>query len=135
MRYICTTMSSLFKINLDFAGFAASLICALHCIAIPIVLSLGLVNGSHFLHNHYFDTAIIAIGIVIASMSLLGDYKIHKSKLPIGLIAFGFTTLILGLKLGHDLPHVVMSVVGSGFVASAHFINWKKSRVMKSSAL
>lgn len=128
-------MSSLFKINLDFAGFAASLICALHCIAIPIVLSLGLVNSSHFLHNHYFDTAIIAIGIVIASMSLLSDFKIHKSKLPLGLIAFGFTILIIGLKLGHDLPHVLMSVVGSGFVATAHYINWKKGRLVKNSAV
>ncbi len=124
-------MSSIFKINLDFAGFAASIICALHCIAIPIFLSLGMVNGSQFFHNHNFDIFIIAIGIVIASMSLLGDYKIHRSKLPLSMILFGFTVLILGLKLGHDIQHVLMSVIGSGFVASAHYINWKKSKFGK----
>jgi hypothetical protein len=48
--------------------------------------------------------------------------------LPLGLILFGFTILILGLKLGHDIEHVLMSVAGSTFVASAHFINWKKSK-------
>ncbi len=121
-------MSSIFKINLDFAGFAASLICSLHCIAIPILLSIGLLNSNHFLHNHNFDTFIIAIGIVIASLSLFSDYKIHKSKLPIGLIFLGFTILILGLKFGHDIEHVTMSIVGSACVASAHLINWKKSR-------
>jgi energy-converting hydrogenase Eha subunit A len=131
MKYICSLMSSFFKINLDFAGLAASMVCAIHCIAMPVLLSLGLMNGSQFMGNHYFDTFIIALGILIASLSLLGDYKIHRSKLPLGLIVLGFTVLIIGLKLGHDLPHVLMSVIGSSFVASAHFINWKKSKQLQ----
>ncbi len=128
MYYLCTSMSSLFKINLDFAGFAASFICAIHCISMPILLSIGMVNSGHFLHNHTFDTVIIIIGICIAAMSLFSDYKMHKSKTPLTLIFIGFTVLIFGLKLGHDLPHILMSVVGSIFVASAHIINWKKGK-------
>ena len=31
----------IFKINLDFAGMAASAICAIHCMAMPLILSLG----------------------------------------------------------------------------------------------
>jgi hypothetical protein len=124
-------MSSFFKLNLDFAGFFASFLCAIHCIALPVLLSLGAANSGFLFHDHTFDIVIIAIGIVIASISLLSDYKKHKSKLPLALIFIGFTVLILGLRLGHDLPHVIMSVIGSSFVASAHFINWKKSKTAK----
>ena len=116
------------KINLDFAGLTASVICALHCIAVPIILSLGVANSSHLMHDHSFDIVVIALGIVIATFSLLGDFKKHRSLLPIMLVILGFSILTTGILMGHDTFHVFMSVIGSSFVASAHYINWKKGR-------
>jgi hypothetical protein len=119
-------MSNLFKINLDLAGAVASFICALHCIAIPIVLSLGIANSSHWLHDHTFDVVIICIGVVIASLSLVSDLKKHHSYLPLFLVLLGFSVLSIGI-FNHDYSHTLLSVAGSSMVISAHYINWRKS--------
>jgi uncharacterized membrane protein YfhO len=124
-------MSFLYKFNLDFAGMAASILCALHCIALPLFLSLGLTTSSSLLHNHSFDIAIIGIGIVIACLSLLSDYKKHKSILPLSCILVGFVVLIYGLKSGHGYEHAAISVLGSLIVTTAHIVNWKKAKAAK----
>lgn len=122
-------MSSIFKINLDFAGVFASVLCAIHCMAIPIVLSLGLANSNHLVHDHSFDILIISIGLIIACLSLVNDYKKHKSSLPLLLVFLGFCVLTIGLfKDHHNLQHLYFSLFGSSFVITAHLMNWKKTR-------
>lgn len=122
-------MSSFFKINLDFAGMAASAICAIHCMAMPLILSLGVAHSGHLFHDHTFDIAVIAIGIVIASASLITDYKKHRSLLPLMLVIVGFSVLTYGLTHGHGGIHLWISLIGSGLVSSAHFINWRKNQL------
>jgi hypothetical protein len=128
-------MSILYKLNLDFAGMAASILCALHCMALPLFLSLGFTTGSHLLHDHSFDIIIILIGIVVACLSLVSDYRKHKSFTPIITIILGFTVLIFGLKSGHGWLHAGISVLGSIIVTSAHIINWKKGKKAKANSI
>jgi hypothetical protein len=125
-------MSYLYKFNLDFAGMAASILCALHCIALPLLISFGLTTGSQLMHDHTFDIVIIGVGIGIACLSLFSDYKKHRSFLPIATIIVGFILLIGGLKAGHGWMHAAISVLGSILVTTAHIINWKKTRVARS---
>jgi cell division protein FtsW (lipid II flippase) len=124
-------MSFFNRINLDLAGGIASFICALHCIAVPIIFSIGAANSYHFLHNHNFDIVIVLLGLVIAWTSLRSDYKVHQSKTPFILVIIGFSILVLGLRLGHDLIHALVSVLGSCFVITAHYYNWKMTRGIK----
>jgi hypothetical protein len=124
-------MSFLYKFNLDYAGMAASILCALHCIALPLFLSLGMTTGSNLFHDHSFDIIIIAVGVVIATLSLFSDYKKHKSILPIITIAIGFIILIYGLRSGHGWIHAGISIIGSILVTTAHVMNWKKAKTAK----
>jgi di/tricarboxylate transporter len=122
-------MSSLFRINLDVAGVIASIICALHCIAIPLIFSLGLTSSGHLMHDHTFDIIIIVVGLVIASLSLINDIKKHKSFWPLILVFIGFIILGIGLtKDHHNYQHLYFSLIGSCFVISAHLTNWKMGR-------
>ncbi|HRG22017.1 MAG TPA: MerC domain-containing protein [Saprospiraceae bacterium] len=123
-------MSSFFKLNLDFAGMAASAICAIHCMAMPLILSLGVAHSGHLFHDHTFDIAVIAIGIVIASISLISDFKKHRSFFPLGLVIVGFSVLTYGLTHGHGGIHLWISLLGSALVSSAHFINWRKNQLL-----
>lgn len=118
-------MNKFFNINPDAAGFFTSLLCAIHCSAIPVLISLGLVGSSSWVHNHIFDWIVIGIGILIASYSLLGDYlKSHKNLLPLGMAGLGFAFLLIGM-IEHHGWMLVFSVVGGLLVASSHFVNFK----------
>lgn len=64
----------LFKLHPDSAGFFTSMLCAIHCSAVPLLISTGLLSSSTWLHNHAIDWVVICTGIVIASYALVGDF-------------------------------------------------------------
>ena len=115
--------------NLDLAGIFASSLCAVHCAAVPMLIAFGIISGSHWLHNHAIDWIIITIGIVIASYSLVKDFRFkHKSTTPLLVAGLGFTFLLLGMAdHHHGILHTILSVCGGLTVALAHFINIRKS--------
>lgn len=127
-------MKSIFNINPDAAGFFTSLLCAIHCSAIPVMISLGLVGSSSWLHNHLFDWVVIGIGVVIASYSLLGDYiKFHRNLLPMAMAVLGFSFLMIGM-IEHHGWMLLFSVAGGLLVASSHLVNHRLGKVSTTKA-
>lgn len=122
------------KINADMAGFFASMLCAIHCSSIPVLISLGLLNTSTWLHNHAIDWFVIITGIFIAGYSLVGDYvKLHRQSKPLILAGLGFSFLLIGMIEHHGWV-LIFSVLGGLLVALAHVVNisLSKSCSMKS---
>lgn len=120
-------MDRFFGINWDFAGFSASLICALHCVLTPVFISLGVSSSAYFLHDHSFDIIILAIGLIVALFSLFKDLLQHKNPLPTLLALVGFGLLSYSI-LSHQHNHLLFSLLGAGFIGTAHILNWRISR-------
>lgn len=113
--------------NPDSAGFFASLLCAIHCSAIPLLISFGLLGSSSWLHNHFFDWLIIGFGIVVAGYSIVGDYfKKHRKLFPLIMAIIGFSFLLIGM-IEHHGWMLIFSVLGGLLVASSHVLNWRYS--------
>ncbi len=122
-------MKSLFKINADIAGFFTSMLCAIHCSAIPVFISLGLLSSSHWLHDHMVDWIVIGSGILIAGYSLVGDYiRGHRELKPLIIASIGFGFLFLGM-IEHHGWMLMFSVLGGLMVAWAHILNMSLGRV------
>lgn len=122
-------MRSFFKLSPDAAGFFASMLCAIHCSAIPILISMGLLSSSTWLHNHMIDWVVIFSGIIIASYSLVGDFfKKHKNYTPMLIATVGFTFLVIGM-IDHHGWMLIISVIGGLMVATAHVINHRLGSV------
>ncbi|MBK7636587.1 MAG: MerC domain-containing protein [Saprospiraceae bacterium] len=116
-------MKSFFKLHPDSAGFFTSMLCAIHCSAVPLLISTGLLSSSTWLHNHAIDWVVILTGIFIASYALVGDFiKKHRNYTPVLLGIVGFTFLLIGM-IDHHGWMLVFSVMGGLMVATAHVIN------------
>jgi hypothetical protein len=115
--------------GLDFLGMSTSLICALHCSLVPLLLSFGAINGTHLSHNHYFDIFMVMLGFVIATFSLWKDFSIHRSLLPVGLAGLGFFLLFLGVII--HLHNPIYNILGGLFVCIAHIMNYRTNRSRK----
>jgi hypothetical protein len=127
-----------FQLHADSAGFFASLLCAIHCSALPILISLGLMGSGSWLHNHLFDWIIIGFGFIVAGYAIVGDYlKKHKNIKPLLMAVTGFVFLLVGM-IDHHGWMLIFSVTGGIMVASSHVLNWKYSQTctrMKSISL
>lgn len=119
--------------TLDIIALSSSLMCAVHCAAIPIVLSFSSLTNLHFLKNPAIEWTFICLGVVFAITSLWPSYKkTHHNKKPLLFVALGFTLIAVGRLDVTELWEISNTVLGASLVSVAHFINWKLSRTKKS---
>lgn len=117
------------KINnktLDIVASMSSLICAIHCAAIPIVLSFSSLSSLHFLENPYIEWTFIIIGLLFVFMSLWPSYKkTHHQVKPLLIASVGFVFMAIGRLDFTELWETSNTVIGALLVSSAHYFNWK----------
>lgn len=112
-------------LHLDFVGFSASLLCALHCVALPFLLSLAPLTSLQFLNNPWVEYTIILVSFFIASYALVHGYRKHHQK-PIALVIVlaGFILIGTGHLLQVEWHETILTSCGAAVVAIAHFVNW-----------
>jgi len=115
----------------DRIGAAASFLCAIHCAALPFVLSLLPLLGLEFLADHRFERAFVMFACALALLTLVNGYRRHRRPTPL-LCAFpGLSLLLLGVTVAEDYSIVLHSVLvtcGGVLVAAAHFVNLRLDR-------
>ncbi|MBC7884736.1 MAG: MerC domain-containing protein [Saprospiraceae bacterium] len=125
-------MKSKYNISPDAAGFFTSMLCAVHCSALPLLISLGLIGSESWMHNHLIDWVVIGVGVLIATYSLLGDFiKVHRNITPLAMSLAGFSLLLIGMTEHHGWM-LVFSVVGGLLVATSHIVNFRKGKTFTS---
>jgi MerC mercury resistance protein len=117
--------------RLDRLGAAASLVCAVHCAAMPLLVGLLPFVGLSFLVKEQTEWALIGLSLGIGSLSLPPSYaRKHRQWRPLLLFAFG-AILILAVRLseeeGSRLETPAM-VIGALSIACAHLVNRRLCR-------
>jgi hypothetical protein len=106
----------------DIIALTSSLICALHCAAVPIVLSFSSLSSLHFLHEPIIEWSFIAFGLVFVIVSLWPSYKkVHHNSKPLIIATVGFSLIALGRLDLNEVWEVVNTVGGALMVSLAHF--------------
>lgn len=120
------------QILLDRLAITASALCALHCIAAPLLLVifpslLALPVGDHFYH-------ILMVWFVIPTSSiavLLGCTR-HKDTAVLVLAFFGITGLAISATYGHDLlgeiGEKLATLTATFLLIAAHWRNYSLCR-------
>jgi hypothetical protein len=111
----------------DLWGQALSLICLVHCIATPVVLTLapamaGFLGGWH---------PVLLAGVVgTAAWAFVPGYRFHRSNLVLGLAIGGVSALAIGVTFFHEsfAAETAMTVTGAAMMLAAH---WKNRQLAK----
>jgi O-antigen/teichoic acid export membrane protein len=116
-------------LHADFVGFSASLLCAVHCIALPFLLSFTPLMGLRFLENPLIEASIILLTFIVASYAIAHGYRRHHKK-PTALliVAAGFLSIIIGHVLHTAWAEIIFSAIGGTVIATAHVVNWMHIR-------
>lgn len=118
--------------TLDVAGTTTSLACAIHCATMPLVLAVAPLSGiALFLANPRIEWLLVGVSLLIASVSLVAGFRLHRSR-QILLFFLGAATILLVARLGEELawsiPARAMSITGAVALASAHLLNYAECR-------
>jgi hypothetical protein len=122
-------MKSLLKSGrLDQVGIGASIACAIHCAALPILATSLPLIGLDFLTSTWVEIVMILCSALIGTWSIAGTYTKHKSIKPISMLSLGFLLIAAGHFAWHEMETLLIPL-GGFTVAAAHFVNWKMMRI------
>ena len=110
---------------IDLVALSSSLICAVHCAVVPIILSISTLSSLHFLKNPYIEWVFIFAGIVFALMSIWTSYKKYRERRPLITVVVGFTLIALSRFDFSESWELINTVTGASLIALAHYYNWK----------
>lgn len=123
--------------DLDFWGFAASLLCAVHCAALPLLITFSVAGNFALWTDPRLEFAFLSLSALIALLSLRPGKRIHHSWVPILMAGLGFVAIVVShapefMHIGHthDTPSSSSWVAAAGglLVAGAHWQNWRLLR-------
>ncbi|WP_316747226.1 MerC domain-containing protein [Pedobacter gandavensis] len=113
--------------RLDQFGISASVACAIHCAALPFLITLLPLWGLGFLAKPWVEFSMIGLSLLIGTWSLARSYPKHKRIIPILVLITGFLLIGTG-HYGFHFLEAVLIPLGGFTIAFAHLINWKYAR-------
>jgi hypothetical protein len=120
------------KLNWDSVGILTSLLCAIHCLLLPLLLTSLPIFGFDLIHDPIFEWSMIALAIAIGIYALSHGYKKHHhNKLPIYLFCAGAVLLILKQFYHGNTFLLIAAVI---FIIAAHVQNYRLCRKTSCSA-
>lgn len=112
--------------NADRIGFAASLLCAVHCALLPVLLGLVPALGLKIGGWVDFDQAFVVFASLLGATTLTLGYRRHRAFHAWMLLVPGLL-LVWGASFtplhAHGLAHTVMMTLGGLALAGAHLVN------------
>ena len=116
----------------DKAAIGISLICALHCIATPLLLLSIPAIGSWFIADEHFHQLLIYLVLPISVMALALGCRKHSNYRIFILGGCGLATLIAAAFFMHDLVgesgEQILTLIGTCLVTLAHWQNYQLCR-------
>lgn len=110
----------------DYAGMAASALCLVHCLAMPLLLAafplLGLGGDHHALH----DALLLGVSVPVL-LALVPGYLKHRDPVAVslgvaGLLSFLVAVFLLGPRVG-EMAETAGAVLSSVLLLGAHVRN------------
>jgi hypothetical protein len=119
---------------LDKAGMIASITCAIHCMIMPLVVTLLPIFGLSLFATEEFEWMLLMVSAMLGVTSLCFGFKKHKSFRAFSFLGIGLTFLVIG-RLAHEhVSHfrvftfdiyLLFLVAGAILVALSHWLNNK----------
>ena len=122
-------MKNTLNINLDNIAIGFSVVCALHCLLLPIAVIFLPAISATFLGSEYFHKALLYFVIPSSIIALSLGCKMH-GKYNVYLYGiFGIGTLLIGSFFGHnyfgEVGEILITLIGAGIISIGHYKNKK----------
>jgi hypothetical protein len=106
-------------------GFWVSVICGLHCVAVPVLVSAATLNITAGQHTS-IEYSVLGLSSVLGIGSLLPSFfRHHRNIRPVAMLLVGFLSIGAAHVLLENPWEAILTAVGAGLIATAHIVNFK----------
>ena len=119
----------------DKAAISLSLTCALHCLMVPLLVTLSPTTMLLGLQDERIHLTLLALIVPISVFSLTLGWRLHRNLSVVASGVAGVSILFFSALLSHEIGghtvETVGTVLGSGIVAISHVLNFRLCRSSK----
>lgn len=112
--------------KLEQIGAGMSLLCALHCAVMPLLVAMLPLIGhdlEELFHTHGIEAAVIGIAGAIGYVTLAFGVRRHRRLAPLAILTLGLLLIVFAhALLAHDAARLP-TVVGALMLAGAQLLN------------
>ncbi len=135
------------QVHFDRFAILLSGICAIHCVALPIIASLipllsVTIQHGHALHEFWFHQLIILFILPVSVIALVTGYRSHFQLIPVIVASIGLLILVaVTVSAEYLISHHVMPyyaetigmIIGGIIHAIGHVLNLLAARKLNKS--
>ena len=110
--------------HIDILGLSASVLCAIHCVSMPFILSAGALGSTQFITNPFIEITLILVSVVFGYSVIKKGYLNHSKKSIVALFVISSIFLIVFGIIIHDHESPISSIGRIG-IALSFLLNWK----------
>lgn len=122
----------------DRLGFAASSLCAVHCVCMPWVLLAMPFLASTWLVDREIERGFVIASVTLAAICTMVGCRAHRNWWLMGLLGTGALTLFGAHATAPPAccsdhlswPHAIAAAMGGGILATTHFLNLRMHRML-----
>lgn len=107
----------------DKLGFWVSMVCGVHCVAMPIILGVLPFTGSGETIHHSIELTVLLTSFIVGLYALITGYFKHKKIGPAAIMMLGFAILILAHAMHVESLEMILMPLGACGLAIAHLRN------------
>lgn len=121
----------------DRAAIGLSLVCAIHCLALPVVIVLAPAVGSLAIADESFHLWLALLVLPLSGYALIAGFREHQSTSVFATGCIGLLLLIAAAVVGHELlgeiGEKVLTLCGATIIAYSHIRNFRACRTLPES--
>lgn len=110
----------------DKLAIGLSLMCTVHCFATPVILALLPSFAVLQINAEQFHLWVLAVVLPTSLLALSLGCKKHKRTRYMACGVVGLAFLIIAVLLGQEEAEKVLTLIGSAFIALAHWFNYQQ---------
>lgn len=111
---------------LERAALGASMLCLVHCLALPLLIAALPALSSMLNVPESIHLWILAFAIPTSAVAFVSGRSHHGARYPLVLGMSGLSLLAIGaIAFGATAGETPITVCGSLALAAAHFANWR----------
>ena len=110
---------------LDGAAASVSLLCLVHCLALPLLIAALPALSQVLSVPEGFHRGVALVALPASAVALLAGFRRHRSGRALGLAATGLAAIGWGAFGAQSAgAELAATVAGSVLVSAAHVVNW-----------
>jgi MerC mercury resistance protein len=117
------TAASASSARLDLVGACVSLVCALHCLTVPLLAAVLPLAGAGMLLGGSLEILFIVASVALASGSLCWGFRRHRRWRVLIALGAALSMIAVGRFLASEPYELVCVVVGAMALAGGHLLN------------